>query len=47
MICYVSLALFLYIRLKFLTYYTPFIGNRRKVINVQTGPIFWPTLYSL
>ena len=32
--------------LKLLTYYTPFYTtNRRKVINAETGPVFWTTLY--
>jgi len=44
MICYASLALFVYNILKLLTYTCLSTGNHRWVINAQTGLVFWPIL---
>jgi len=46
MICYASSALFVYNILKrHITCLST--GNHRWVINAQTGPVFWRTLYLL
>jgi len=47
MICYASLALFVYNILKLLTYYTPFYWQPSLSYQCSNRSVFWPTLYKL